>query len=115
MTIEKDGRNVNARQAVTLIRSSMTNVELLHRLKISPKGFSDLLSQLFQKKLIGEEDLKRRGLRFKILKKEQIAAVPIKPSPASWEDDEYEFPDTVVLTDLLTPLHTDSLPPKLRR
>jgi hypothetical protein len=122
MTIEDRSRNVNARQAVDLIRSSLPNGELMERFKISAKGFGDLLKQLFEKKLISEEDLTRRGIRFKVLKKDQIAAPkpPSAPAPQSIQpaprhDDEEEFLDTVALTELLSFKPMEPPPPKKKK
>jgi hypothetical protein len=113
-------RNVSAKEAIEYIRGSMTNLELMERFKISPKGFADLLTQLFEKKLISEDDLARRGIRFKILKKEAVAAQkpepPViapqasTPQPLAAVEHPEDFLDTVELTELLSSF--DNPPPK---
>lgn len=101
-------RNVNARDAIQFIRGPMSNLELMEKFKISPKGFADLLRQLFEKKLISEDDLKRRGIRFRVLKKEENATPqveatpPLAPSPLMSVEHPEEFLDTVELTALLS-------------
>jgi hypothetical protein len=117
-------RNVNARQAIEDIRGSMTNLELMEKFKISPKGFADLLTQLFEKKLISEDDLARRGIRFKILKKDEVEvqepepprAEPlviqpqiVAPKPFVPVEHPEDFLDTVELTELLSSF--DNPPP----
>ncbi|MBI5570668.1 MAG: hypothetical protein HY914_12050 [Desulfomonile tiedjei] len=95
-------RDVSAREAVECVKSSLTNAQLMERFRISPQGLADLLKQLFSKRLINEDDLQRRGIRFKVLKPSapltpQAATLPPPPS----EQDE-EFLDTVALTELLS-------------
>ncbi len=122
MQEKQSSRDVNARTAVEAVRGNMTNLELMERFKISPRGFADLLKQLFEKKLISEEDMVRRGIRFRILKaqaeiepevpepapepKPKIAAPPApkasSPKTKASSDDEEEFLDTVELTKLFT-------------
>src|SRR5208283_1086413 len=64
-------------------------------------GFSDLLRQLLACKLITEEDLNKRGVRFKLIKKDpEIPAPALLPPPPDEMDEE--FLDTVTLTELLT-------------
>jgi len=117
----QSSRNVNAREALECIRGQMSNSEIMEKFKITPQGYADLLRQLFMRKLITEEDMLRRGIRFKIIKngkqpaasEPDAAAVDSAPEPevacvptplvapaASAEDDE--FLDTVMLTELLT-------------
>lgn len=112
-------RNVNAKEAIDLIRGSISNTELMEKFKISPKGFADLLRQLFEKKLISEEDLNRRGIRYKILKKEEDAApqlitVPAPPAakPLSAVEHPEDFLDTVELTALLSSFNNSPTPAK---
>ncbi len=108
-------KDVSARAAVECIRSSMTNAEVMARFKLNAQGYADLLKQLFRNKLISEDDLVRRGIRFKVQKKpseqeqeaEQEAQqatgqvpVPQKVPAPKVEDDG--FLDTQQLTDLLT-------------
>ncbi len=104
MTADDKARNVSARDAVEAIRGPMTNAQILEKFKISAAGFGDLLRQLVSHKLLSEEDLNRRGIRFKVVKKEpQIPAIPtpaILPPPPDETDEE--FLDTVTLTELLT-------------
>lgn len=101
MASKTTSRDVNAREAVECIKSSLTNAQVMEKFKISPQGLADLLKQLFQKRLINEDDLQKRGIRFKVLKPQapltpQAATLPPPPS----EHDE-EFLDTVTLTELL--------------
>ena len=101
MAERQSSRDVNAREAVEAIRGELSNVELMERFKISAQGFADLLKQLFEKRLISEEDLAARGIRFRVLKKEVIPEpIPII-APQPIEHDE-EFLDTVELTELLS-------------
>lgn len=117
-------RNVNAKQAIEDIRGSMTNLELMEKFKISPKGFADMLTQLFEKKLISEDDLARRGIRFKILKKDEVGPQTIEPPRAEPQviepqiiapvplvpvEHPEDFLDTVELTELLSSF--DNPPP----
>ena len=101
MTADEKARNVSARDAVEAIRGPLTNAELLEKFKITPKGFADLLRQLLAHKLITEEDLNQRGIRFKLVKKEPEIPTPSLLPPPPDEMDE-EFLDTVTLTELLT-------------
>jgi hypothetical protein len=118
MITPETSRNVNAREAIQFIRGPMSNLELMEKFKISPKGFADLLKQLFEKKLITEEDLKRRGIRFKVLKKEESAAPQVEttpppaPSPLMSVEHPEEFLDTVELTALLSSFDDPPKPPK---
>ena len=102
--MDDEARNVSARDAVAAIRGPMTNAEILKKFKISPAGFVDLLRQLLAHKLITEEDLNHRGIRFKAVKKEpqipSISTPAILPPPPDETDEE--FLDTVTLTELLT-------------
>jgi hypothetical protein len=108
MTEPVSSRNVNAREALECIRRGMSNAELMARFKISPRGFADLLKQLFENRLINENDLASRGIRFKVVKKEAApepapdklagGVAALLPPP---EKDE-GFLDTVELTELLS-------------
>jgi len=113
MTVDDKARNVSARDAVEAIRGPLTNAQILEKFKISPKGLGDLLRQLLAHKLITEEDLNQRGIRFKVVKKEtEIPAIPtpsLLPPPPDETDDE--FLDTVTLTELLTFKPGESTPP----
>lgn len=107
MSQRSTSRELSAKAAVEGIRSSMTNAELMEKFKITASGFADLLKQLFQRKLISEEDLERRGIRFRVLKPPASApapppqpSMPIHPPPPRETDEE--FLDTVTLTELLT-------------
>ena len=83
MQEKQSSRDVNARTAVEAVRGNMTNLELMERFKISPRGFADLLKQLFEKKLISEEDMVRRGIRFRVLKAQaEIEPEVLEPVPA---------------------------------
>jgi hypothetical protein len=97
-------RNLSAKVAVECLRSNMSNGELMQKFRISPSGFADLLRQLFEKKLINEQDMARRGIRFKVTKKshapEQVTVT--EPAPASRQEEPEEFLDTVSLTELLS-------------
>lgn len=97
-------RQVSAREALACIRRGMSNVEVMKKFKLSPQGYADLLRQLFQNKLITEEDLERRGIGFKVIKKKlepEPLARPCVPVPPAAADDD-DFLDTLILTDLLT-------------
>jgi len=104
MTDKGTTRDVNAREALACIRQGMSNAELMAKFKLNPQGYADLLRQLFQRKLITQEDLERRGIRFKVVKKKQepepIPREQLLSAPAAADDDE--FLDTMALTDLLT-------------
>ncbi len=110
MTVDDKARNLSAREAVEAIRSPLTNAQILEKFKISPAGFGDLLRQLLSHKLITEDDLNRRGVRFKV-KKEAEAPTPSLLPPPPDETDE-EFLDTVTLTELLTFKPGESAPPR---
>ncbi len=73
----------------------------MERFRITPQGFADLLKQLFQKKFISEEDLSRRGIKFKVVKPSPASEQPSICPPPPVEHDE-EFLDTVTLTELLS-------------
>ncbi len=101
MTADDKTRNLSAREAVDAIRGPLTNAQILEKFKITPAGFGDLLRQLLAHKLISEEDLNQRGIRFKVVKKEAQIPTPALLPPPPDETDE-EFLDTVTLTELLT-------------
>lgn len=101
MVDKSTSRELNARVAIESIRGPMTNAQIMDQFRITPEGFADLLRQLFQKKLISEEDLSRRGIKFKLVKPTpaSVQASILPPPPV--EHDE-EFLDTVTLTELLS-------------
>ncbi len=101
MTTKATSRVLSAKEAVESIRGSLSNAELMERFKISPQGLADLIKQLFEKKLISEDDLRRRGIRFKIVKKQSHPQIIPPPPPEPTEDTE-EFLDTITLTELLS-------------
>ncbi len=92
MMKNESSRDLSAKAAVEGLRSNTTNGELMQQFKISPKGFADLLRQLYEKKLITDQDMLRRGIKFKVAP---------KGSTASSQPEE-EFLDTVELTELLS-------------
>lgn len=98
---------ISAKEAVKCVRGPMTNVEVMERFRLTPHGFVDLLKQLFRNSLITEEDLARRGIRFKVRKKKPEPK-PIQrhiAPPAALYDDE--FLDTASLTELLSSGESD--------
>lgn len=104
MAGRETSRNVSAKEAIEDIRGPMTNGELMEKFKITPAGYADLLKQLYMKKLISDDDLTRRGIRFRVVKPpakekppEQVPVIP--PEPV--QEDE-GFLDTVELTELLS-------------
>jgi hypothetical protein len=101
MADKETSRDVSARDAVEAIRSSQSNTEIMKRFRISAQGFADLLRQLFERGLIAEEDLSSRGIRFRVVKKELIAATAQIQGPPPVEEQE-DFLDTVELTELLS-------------
>jgi hypothetical protein len=110
MADKTGSRNLNARDAVEQIRGPLTNAQVMENFKISAQGFADLLKQLFQKKLITEEDLARRGIRFKVVKPAPtVQQTSVFPPPPVEHDDE--FLDTVTLTDMLTFKGPEKPPP----
>ena len=104
MTAPQSSRDVNVREALASIRSTMTNAEVMEKFKITPAGFADLLKQLFTHKLISEEDLVRRGIQFRVVTppavQEPPQPIPLVPHDAYHEGEE--FLDTVELTELLS-------------
>jgi len=110
MAEQATSRELSAREAVEAIRGPMTNSQIMARFKINVAGYADLLKQLYEKRLISEEDIRRRGIRFKVLRRaaepetppEKVAVVPSPPQPPPLMDNEEEFLDTVTLTELLT-------------
>jgi hypothetical protein len=101
MVDKNTSRELNARVAVESIRGPMTNAQIMERFRITPQGFADLLKQLFQKKFITEEDLSKRGIRFKVVKPSPVSQQASIFPPPPVEHDE-EFLDTVTLTELLS-------------
>jgi hypothetical protein len=107
MTDTTTSRVLGAKEAIEGIRGPLSNGELMEKFKISPQGFADLIKQLFEKKLVTEDDLSRRGIRFKVLKKQappQIVppAQIVSPPPPEPTEETEEFLDTITLTDMLT-------------
>ena len=91
----------------------------MQKFKLTPAGFADLLKQLFENKLITETDLAKRGIQFKVVRKQpapvQAVVQPVtSPKPTHLPADEDEgFLDTETLTDLLafkTPEAAESKP-----
>jgi hypothetical protein len=101
MVDKSTSRELNARVAVESIRGPMTNAQIMEQFRITPEGFADLLKQLYQKKLISDDDLSRRGIKFKVLKPPSAPAQASISPPPPVEHDE-EFLDTVTLTELLS-------------
>lgn len=104
MTTPQSSRDIDIREALASIRSTMTNAEVMEKFKITPAGFADLLKQLFTHKLISEEDLVRRGIQFRVVSppaaSEPVQQMPFVPRSPNQQDDE--FLDTVELTELLS-------------
>jgi hypothetical protein len=101
MTEKTTSRDLGAKEAIESIRGPLTNGQIMEMFKISPQGFADLMKQLFEKKLITEDDLKRRGIRFKVVRKQAPPQI-IPPPPSAPKEDTEGFLDTVTLTDMLT-------------
>jgi hypothetical protein len=101
MTATTTSRELGAKQAIEAIRGPLSNGQIMEQFKITPQGFADLVKQLFEKKLITEADLKRRGIRFKVLKKQAPPQI-IPPPPLAPSEETEEFLDTITLTDMLT-------------
>ncbi|MFH0825817.1 MAG: hypothetical protein V2B18_23930 [Pseudomonadota bacterium] len=113
---EQVSRDVSAKAAVELLRSSMSNGEVMKTFRLSSRGFADLLKQLYENKLITEEDLTKRGIRFKVQQRKKEAGgettttstpkplqAPPPPRVRDYdEEEEEEFVDTVTLTEMLT-------------
>lgn len=100
------GRNLSAKEAVEGIRGPLSNAQLMQKFKISTSGFADLLKQLFEMKLITEGDLEKRGIQFRVVRREPETAKPKQPLPTSIPahlptDQDEGFLDTEALTDLL--------------
>jgi hypothetical protein len=104
MTVPQSSRDVDVREALASIHSTMTNAEVMEKFKITPSGFADLLKQLFTHKLISEEDLVRRGIQFRVVSppaaQEPAQPIPLVPHDSYHEGEE--FLDTVELTELLS-------------
>ncbi len=97
-------RDVSAKEALEDIRGPLSNGELMEKYKITPAGYADLLKQLYVKRLITEDDLTRRGIRFRIVKpveERPVERVPVIPPQPMYDDEDEEFLDTVTLTELL--------------
>lgn len=100
MPADQTSRDVSAKEAVSVIRSPMTNAEVMKLFKISAAGYADLLKQLYELKLITDEDLARRGIRVKGRKQpEPMKPVMLAPPP---DEEDGEFVDTVTLTEMLS-------------
>jgi hypothetical protein len=114
MTETTTSRELGAKEAIEAIRGPLSNGQIMEQFKISPQGFADLVKQLFEKKLITEDDLKRRGIRFKVLKKQAPPQI-IPPPPSAPTADTEEFLDTITLTDMLTFKDPDEQPVQKKR
>ena len=99
---------VDAKEAIACIKGPMSNEELMERFKITPLGFTDLLTQLLKHKLISEEDLERRDIR--VTYREEKGEAPQMVADTSDLEDE-GFLDTATLTDILT-FKPDTEPPR---
>ncbi len=123
MTETTTSRDLGAKEAIESVRGPLSNGQIMELFKISPQGFADLMKQLFEKKLITEDDLKRRGIRFKVVKKQAppqiIPPPPLAPmapmAPKAPKEDTEEFLDTVTLTDMLTFKVPDEQPAQKKR
>lgn len=105
MSGRDSSRNVNAKEALECIRGSMSNADIMEKFRISPLGYADLLKQLYLRKLISEEDMVRRGIRFKVAKPQTQPEKPREEEPViPPQSSQYgeEFLDTVELTELLS-------------
>lgn len=102
-------RVLSAKEAVETIRGPLSNARVMEQFKITPQGFADLIKQLFEKKLITEDDLNRRGIRFKIVKKQDQPQI-VPPPPSEPTEETEEFLDTITLTELLTFKPSDDQP-----
>lgn len=105
MPARESSRNVNAKEALECIKGPMSNSDIMEKFRISPAGYADLLKQLYLKKLISEDDMARRGIRFKINKPPTQPEKPREKEPViPPQSGEYseEFLDTVELTELLS-------------
>ncbi len=95
-------RRVNVRKALGAVKSSATNSELKRAFGISDKGLEDLMIQLYDRELMTEDDLERRGVdvsTLRALKELGAGLVPDETVPE--EEAPKQFLDTVCLTDLL--------------
>lgn len=112
MAESQKSRDVSAKEAIACIRGPMTNAQVMEQFRITPSGFADLLKQLFMRKLISEEDLQRRGIRFKVVKAEspQHGPEPIPLIPPEPMEENEEFLNTVELTEMLS--FKPQVPPK---
>jgi uncharacterized protein (DUF433 family) len=59
---EKTGQPVNARAAVTDIRSGMSDSDLMHKYKLTSRGLQNLFDQLIGAKLINKQELDQRNV-----------------------------------------------------
>jgi hypothetical protein len=116
MTQETSSRDVGAKAAIEAIRGPMTNAEIMARFKISALGFADLIKQLYEHKLISEDDIVRRGIKFRIKKPVEKApgpVLPLAPKPRL-EDEDGEFLDTIELAGMFSafkPSQPETPPP----
>jgi len=100
MTRTKTTKTVSAREAVECIRGPMTNAEVMARFGVNTTGFADLLTQLLLNKLITQEDLGRRGIRFRTRKKKEPAR-RIAPVDSCSKEDLETVLDISVMTEVL--------------
>lgn len=101
MAAKQGSRDVSARAAVEMLKGSVSNQQIMEHFRITPQGFADLVKQLYEKKLVSEDDLARRGIKFKRAKKsEPPKPVPLAAPPPRPDDEE--FVDTVTLTEMLS-------------
>jgi len=102
MTETTTSRVLGAKEAIESIRGPLSNGQIMEQFKISPQGFADLVKQLFEKRLITEDDLNRRGIRFKVVRKQAPPQIIPPPPPPEPSEETEEFLDTITLTDMLT-------------
>jgi hypothetical protein len=114
MTGTTTSRELGAKEAIEAIRGPLSNGQIMEQFKISPQGFADLVKQLFEKRLITQDDLNRRGIRFKVVKKQAPPQI-IPPPPLAPTEDTEEFLDTITLTDMLTFKDPDEQPVQKKR
>jgi hypothetical protein len=95
-------RRVNVRKALNAVKSSASNSELKRAFGISEKGLEDLMIQLYDRELLTEDDLERRGVDVSTLRALKDLGSGIVPDETVPEEDApKQFLDTVCLTDLL--------------
>jgi hypothetical protein len=80
---QADGsRNISAKEAIELIRSPLSNAEVMKKFRITTKGFADLLTQLLVQGLITPDDLDRRGVKYKVQRKSYPEEVSPEAKPS---------------------------------